>query len=293
MRLRLKLFKLFCWASVLAVLTVVTLWIVFLFYKGFSSLNLTLFFGHVTAWSAIIGERPVWNGIWPALMGTFSLITLTMILAIPPGIGCGIFLAQYATPKQKYWGGGLIDMLAGMPSIVMGLFGFLLILLLRHTFWPHANTSLILAAACLALLILPVIIVSTREALEAVPAHIKITSSSLGITHWQSIRHLLLPIASKGILGGLVLAIGRAAEDMAVIMLTGAVANSGLPAGLTGKFEALPFYIFVTAAEYQSTEELSKGYGAALVLLALSTVLLTCAALLERAYKKRWKGAHD
>lgn len=287
----LKLFTLFCWFSILLVLGIVITWVGFLAYRGLGTLKPDLFFGNISAWLAITGQRPVWEGIWPAFIGTFSLVCLTMLLAIIPGVGCGIFLAEFASPRQRTWGGGLIDVLAGMPSIVMGLFGFLLILLLRHTFWPAANTGLLLAAGCLALLVLPVIIVTTREALEAVSPQVKITASSLGMSKWQCIRHLLLPVASKGILGGVVLAIGRVAEDMAVIMLTGVVANSGLPAGLTGKFEALPFHIYITAAEYQSIEELNRGFGTSLVLLGLSTFLLICAALLERAYKRRWKGS--
>ena len=290
----LKICNLLCWLAVLLLIGLIAGGLCFLVYKGFAGLNSALFFGNTPVWEAVIGKRPVWDGIWPALVGTFSLVCLTMFLALLPGISCGIFLSEYASPKQRNWGNSLVDILAGMPSIVMGLFGFLLILLLRHTFWPQANTCLLLAAGCLALLILPVIIVTTREALQAIPSNLRLTASSLGLKRWQSIRHIFLPCASKGILGGVVLAIGRAAEDMAVIMLTGVVANSGLPAGLTGKFEALPFHIYVISAEYQSADELTKGFSTSLVLLALSTLFLVGAGLLERAYRKRWKGgAHS
>ena len=148
---------------------------------------------------------------------------------------------------------------------------------------------MLLAASCLALLVLPVIIVTTREALESVPFDLRITASSLGISKIQCIRYLLLPTVSRGILSGVVLAIGRCAEDTAVIMLTGAVANSGLPAGLGGKFEALPFSIYITAAEYQSDLELARGFGNALVLLCFSTFILFCATLIEKSYKNRWQ----
>ena len=286
----LKTCKLLCWLAILLLILLIAGGLCFLFYKGFTGLNTALFFGNTPVWKAITGKLPVWDGIWPALVGTFSLVCLTLLLALLPGISCGIFLSEYATQKQRSWGNSIVDILAGMPSIVMGLFGFLLILLLRHTFWPQANTCLLLASGCLALLILPVIIVTTREALQSIPLNLRLTTSSLGLKRWQSIKHIFLPCASNGILGGIVLAIGRAAEDMAVIMLTGVVANSGLPAGLSGKFEALPFHIYVIAAEYQSADELTKGFSTSLVLLALSTLFLICAGLLERAYKKRWKG---
>lgn len=286
----LMLFKLFCTLAVALMLALVLVLIGFLLQKGLSTLNLELFFGKVAPWDAITGRRPVWQGIWPALLGTFSLVCLTMALAFLPGIGCGIFLAEYATPWQRRVGSSIVDMMAGIPSIVMGLFGFLLILLLRRTFWPQANTSLLLAAACLALLVLPVIIVTTREAFEAIPANIRLTATTLGICKFQCVWHILLPSASRGLFGGLVLAIGRVAEDTAVIMLTGVVANSGMPAGLTHKFEALPFTIYVTAAEYQSAQELARGFSTSLVLLFLSAFILLCAGMIEKSYKRFWAG---
>ena len=93
------------------------------------------------------------------------------------------------------------------------------------------------------------------------------------------------------VFGGIMLAMGRAAEDTAVIMLTGVVVNSGLPAGLGSKFEALPFLIFYTAAQYVDQNELLRGFGAALVLLVLSAGLLYAASKLQRTMEKRWKGA--
>ena len=105
------------------------------------------------------------------------------------------------------------------------------------------------------------------------------------------IWHVLLPAVRQGVNAGIILAIGRAAEDTAVIMLTGAVANAGLPAGLGMKFEALPFTIFYTAAQYQSQEELARGFGAALVLLAVSGIMLGVSQLVEKRFRRRWRGA--
>ena len=258
----------------------------FLVMKGISALNLALFFGDTPIWQGITGSIPIWNGIWPALLGTGSLVCLSILLAIFPGVGCGIFLAEYASGKSKKIATSIINILAGVPSIVMGLMGFIIILFLRSTFWPEANTALLLAAICLALLVLPVIVITTKESLESLPMQLRITAMSIGLRKGHCIRKILLPSASRGIFAGIILAIGRSAEDTAVIMLTGAVANSGLPAGLGSKFEALPFHIYLTAAEYQSELELAQGFATALVLLFFSVILMLLAAKFESSYRK-------
>lgn len=260
----------------------------YLLWRGLPTLGFELFFGRTPPLDALLGSRPVWDGIWPACAGTLCLVGLTLCLAVFPGVGCGLYLSEYATPARRRRIGHAVDLLAGMPSIVMGLFGFSLILLLRRTLFPEANTSLLLAAGCLALLVLPVLVAATREAMDAVPQSLRLGASALGLTPAQRLRHVLLPAAARGIGSGVVLALGRAAEDTAVIMFTGVVANAGLPAGLGGKFEALSFHIYYTAAQYQDQAELARGFGAAVVLLVLSGGLLVAARGLESGYRRRW-----
>lgn len=262
----------------------------FLLLKGLPTWGTELFFGDTAPMDAIMGKAPVWEGIWPAFMGTLCLMTVTMSLVLLPGIGCGIFLAEYATPLWKKRVNTAIDLLAGAPSIVMGLFGFTLILFLRRAFFPEANTCLFLAAGCLSLLVTPVLVVNTREALEAVPSSIKLAATSLGLSKNQIIFCLAVPMAVRGIVSGSILAMGRCAEDTAVIMLTGAVANAGLPSSLWAKFEALPFTIYYTMAHYQSQEELNLAFGAALLLLFLATAMVALAKLLEVGHKLFWQG---
>ena len=269
-----RLLRLFAAAAPLCVVAVTAVLLVFLFLRGGQALGVSLFFGDTPPWEAVFGLRPVWDGIWPACAGTLCLVGVTVTLALFPGVGCGLFLAEYASPRQRSLIGGAVDVLAGTPSIVMGLFGFTLILFLRRTLWPEANTCLLLAGGCLALLVLPVLIVTTRDALDALPPELRLTAAALGLSRASTLRRVLLPAASRGVGSGVMLTIGRAAEDTAVILLTGVVANAGLPAGLGAKFEALPFFIYYTAAQYQDQAELARGFGAALVLLALSVLLL-------------------
>ncbi len=284
------LLKVLSYAAALLVLSAFSLLFGFLLLKGLPMLNLRLFFGDTSAYDAVIRLRPVWDGIWPAFAGTFYLLALTMAMALVPGIGCGVFLARFAEGRTRELLSLAVDLLAGVPSIVMGLFGFVLILFMRRTFAPEATTCVLLAAFCLALLVLPSLVVTTRGALESLPVKLAESGRALGFSEKQLLRHLLLPAAAEGILGGVMLAMGRAAEDTAVIMLTGVVINSGLPAGLASKFEALPFLIYYTAAQYTDEAELTRGFGAALVLLLLSSSLLGAAWLLQRGMKRRWRG---
>lgn len=276
--------------AALAVTAALLLLVVFLIARGFPALGRELFFGNTPPLDALLGRRAVWDGLWPAAGGTLCLLALTMTFALLPGIGGGVFLACYASQRQKYWLGLSVDLLAGIPSIVMGLFGFVLIVFLRRTLLPNGTTCLLLASFCLALLVLPSLVVGTRNALESLPERLYITAAALGFSHDRAVLRLLVPAAGRGILGGVILAMGRAAEDTAVIMLTGVVANAGMPAGLTAKFEALPFRIYYTVAQYADQRELAGGFGAALILLFLSGGLLLCAWALQRGLEGRWRG---
>lgn len=285
-----RLLKVFSYLSAMTVFASFASLIVFLLMHGLPVLNKALFFGDTSVFDAVIRLKPVWEGIWPAFAGTFCLIVLTMTMALLPGIGCGIYLAKFAKGRTKEALSTAVDLLASVPSIVMGLFGFVLILFLRKTFVHDATTCVALAAFCLALLVLPALVVTTRTSLESLPYSLEETGRSLGLSERQILRHLLLPSAGTGILSGVMLAMGRAAEDTAVIMLTGVVVNSGIPAGLGSKFEALPFLIYYTAAQYADETELLRGFGAALVLLMLSLGLMALAFAFQKGMQKRWKG---
>lgn len=280
--------KILAWLSATLISCAMLFLLGMLIWRGGAALNLELFFGDAPPLSAMFGLVPVWDALWPACVGTFSLLILTMLLALGPGIGGGIYLARHASAKMQHTIGFALDLLAGVPSIVIGLFGFTLLLALRSSF-PQAGPSLLLSAFCLALLVLPVLVVTTRNALQSLPPQLSLTGTALGLSPWAVTRRILLPSASRGILGGVLLAAGRTAEDTAVIMLTGAVANAGMPSGLTMRYEALPFTIFYQASEYRNAHELSQAFATALVLLILSIMLLVLATMFERKMDRQWR----
>ena len=277
------------WAAFLIVIFGVGSLIIFLMYRGISAINLKLFFGDTPAFDAIFALKPVWNGIWPAVAGTLSLLLLTMTIVLIPGISCGVYLACFASERERDFIGESVDILAGIPSIVMGLFGLELVIILRRFFLPNATTCLFLSSLCLAILVLPTLITATRSSIEALPSQLKLTAEALGMSKSDTVRHLLIPSAGSGILGGIILTMGRTMEDTAVIMLTGAVANAGLPRGLGAKFEALPFKIYYTSAQYTSSDELMQGFGTALLLLFLSWILILAAKIFQKRLMLKWQ----
>lgn len=279
------------WATLSAatVLASVGTLLAFLLTRSLPVLDLRLFFGDTPILAAFLGRQPVWDGLFAACVGTLSLVVLASLMAIPVGVAGGVALSQYLNGPLAAALRFSANALAGVPSIVMGLFGFSLIILLRHTVAPEANTSLLLSAVCIALLVLPYTINATAQSLDTLPEELRLLGPSLGMTSWQSLRRILLPASGRRILGGVVLSMGRAAEDTAVILLTGVVAHGGLPRGLFDKFEALPFTIYYLAAQYQSTHDLDKGFGAALTLLGLTVLLFCIARALQGRMEKEWK----
>lgn len=247
---------------------------------------MSLFFGNADPWLALLLRVPVWDGIWPAVMGTVLLVIMSGLMAIPVGIMAGIYLSEYSSGWFSELADSAIDLLAAMPSIVMGLFGFTLILLLKKTVAPSADVGLLPAAFCLAILSIPYMVKTTRLALGNVDSDRRLTGLALGFNRLQNIFYVLLPASGREILNGMILTIGRSAEDTAVILLTGVVANAGAPTRMSDKFEAIPFFIYFTASEHKTVEELDKGFGAAIVLLFVAGSLFMLSKLIGKTVNK-------
>jgi phosphate transport system permease protein len=225
------------------------------------------------------------GGIYPAIVGTVFLIVGSMAVALPMGTMAAIYLNEYAGETRTTW---LIEMainnLAGTPSVVFGLFG--LALFVKYL---NFGSSLLSSCLTLSLLILPVIIRSTEEALIAVPQEYRDSSLALGVSKWQTIWHVVLPAAIPGITTGSILSIGRVAGETAPILLTGvAYFLPRLPDSIYSQFMALPYHLFVLATSGTNiTQTRPLQYGTALVLLVIVLGLNIIAVLIRRHYRKK------
>jgi phosphate transport system permease protein len=282
-----KLIIAWSWICSLGLVAAVAGILGFVFVKSIPVLNLQLIFGTTRPLKALLMQAPVFDGLLPAIAGTLILVLTAVGLALPVGLGAGIYLAEYSRGRVKQVLSLFFDILAGIPSIVVGLFGFSLAVFLHHHLSDRIYPCLLISALSLAFLVLPYLIRSTQAALERLPARERITAPALGASKLQNIRFVLVPRALDGIVSGVILSIGRCAEDTAVIMLTGAVASAGIPASLLGTYEALPFYIYYISSQYMDRQELLRGYGAAVVLLLLCSVLFLLSFMIKRRLKRR------
>jgi len=230
-------------------------------------------------------KSPTFNaggGIYPAILGTILLVIGTIVVSLPIGLGAAIYLSEYSSKNllTRIIRIGIIS-LAGVPSIVYGLFGFSFFVL-----FLGFDKSLLAGALTLSLMILPVVITASREAIDAVPEHFREVSLSLGATKWQTIRHAVIPHALSGILTGTILGIGRAAGETAPILLIASAWLVNTPTsvvGRGGRFMALPNYLYSTYALVgKSMENPNTPYGIALVLMLL-VFLITLPAIIIRA----------
>lgn len=277
------------WISSLVLLGAVTAVLGFLFVNGLPALNLRLIFGDADPVAALLLRQPVLSGLLPAAAGTLVLVLTAVGLALPVGLGAGIYLAEYGRGRIKYWLSLLFDILAGIPSVVVGLFGFSLAIFLHHHLSRRIYPCLLISALALAFLVWPYLIRSTQTALESLPVRERIAAPALGAGRFQNIRLVLLPRALDGIVSGIILAIGRCAEDTAVIMLTGAVASAGMPTSFLDAYEALPFSIYYLSSQYLDRQELLNGYGAAIILLVVCSGLFMLSFGIKRRMAKRFR----
>lgn len=278
------------WLSSLILVGAVSSIIVFLVYKGWRALNRQFIFGQTNIVEALLLQKPVFDGLLPAIAGTLFLVVTAVGLALPIGLATGIYLSEYSKGRIKQTLTLLFEILAGIPSIVVGLFGFSMALYLHQHLSRMIYPSLLIAAVSLSFLVLPYLIRSTQSALESLPLNLRVIAPALGASKLQNIILVLIPGSLNGIVSGVLLSIGRCAEDTAVIMLTGAVAMAGIPKSLFDKFEALPFYIYYISSQYKDQQELLKGYGAAVILLVLCTVLYVLSLVIKTVMGKTMEG---
>lgn len=224
-------------------------------------------------------------GAQSAITGTLWVISITALLTLPTGIAAAIYLEEYAD-KNRWWNRVIelnIQNLAAIPSIVYGILGLGII---ARTF--GLGFSVITASITLGLLVLPIVIIASREAIRAVPPSIREGSLALGATQWQTISRQVLPAAIPGIATGSILALSRAIGEAAPLLMLGAVSFIRFnPDGLFASYTVLPIQIFNWIS--QSREGFHILASAAIVILLVILLLMNSVAIwLRNRYQKRW-----
>lgn len=262
----------------LLVIVPVALIVAFIVFKGWRSINWQFLSMFPTN-----GMRE--GGIFPAIVGTFYLVLGSLVVTLPLGVLAAIYLYEYAGNSRlsRIINLAIIN-LAGVPSIVYGLFGLSLFVVTLKM-----GVSILAGALTLSIMNIPLVITATREALNSVPYSFREVSYSLGVSKWQTIRHAVLPFALPGILTGAILSVARAAGETAPILFTvAAFYLPNLPKGIFDQAMALPYHLYIISTQIPNISESSR-YGTALVLVALVLSMNLFAVIIRSHFRKRKK----
>ena len=246
--------------------------------------------GKMITWSFLTeGPRKFMTegGIFPAIVGTFWLTISSIAFAVPLGVLTAVYLTSYAKP---YWFVRVVrianNTLAGVPSIIYGLFGLTVFVRLLHF-----DVSILSGALTLGILALPVIINTSEEAIRSVPKDFKEASLALGATERQTILRVILPTALPNILTGTIISIGRVAGETAPILFTAATFYTRrLPTSVMDEVMVLPYHIYALMTEgAHADKQVPIAYGTAVVLLALVLIISTVAIFIRYNIRKKRK----
>ena len=248
-------------------------------------------FGFVTG---TIGSDPAEQGIWPGLFGSIFIGVGVVVVAIPLGIGAAIYLEEYASTRNRLTRLIMVNIrnLAGVPAVIYGVLG--LIIFVEWLEPVTAGETVITAGLTMAILVLPIIIITSMEAIRAVPQGLRDAGYGVGASRWEVTRDHVLPYAAPGILTGTVLAIARALGEAAPLILIGAITGLLPRTGLTENFTALPMLIFNWAGR-PNTPGAAIGWSnaaaaAGLVLLVVVLFFNAAAILLRNRFEKKRVG---
>ena len=274
-----KLFQLLFMMMTLLLILPVMLILGMLIYKGGGIISVDFLFSNPT-------DGMTAGGIFPAIFGTIWLVAVALLVSVPVGVAAAIYLSEYAPDN---WLTRLINLaiinLAGVPSIVHALFG-----VGAFVIFFGFGTSILAASLTLAIMTLPVVIVASRESLQAVPHAFREACWNMGATRWQTIRRVVLPNAVSGILTGVILEVSRTTGETAPIMFTGAVFFLPfLPQGVFDQTMALSLHLFVVSTQVPGVPE-NLPYGVALVLIGM-VLAMNSVSIAFRMYlrgKKKW-----
>lgn len=273
------LFRIALLASLAIALLFLAMLLVYVVEEGWPRLNSMLWENQPSI------RRPETSGIQSGIFGTLWIIGLTAIMALPTGILAAIYLEEYA--DRTKWYNKLIELnisnLAAVPSIVYGILGLGII-----ARWLQFGFTVMTGAVTISLLVLPIVIISAREAIRAVPPSIREGSLALGATQWQTIYRQVLPASIPGIATGSILALSRAIGEAAPFLMLGAATLVRFnPEGVWSSFTVLPLQIYSFISRPQ--EEFAILAAAAIVILLAILLLMNSVAIwLRNRYQKRW-----
>jgi phosphate transport system permease protein len=245
-------------------------------FKGISQIDVTFF----TKPAALFGEK---GGIADALLGSALIVGMAMILAVPVAILVAIYIAEYAGPKAASFFRVMLDVLNGVPAIIVGIFIYGL-LVVGH------GQSAIYGAMALAILMIPMVARATQEVLELVPRHLREASLALGIPRWRTVYSIVLPTAIGGILTGVVIAVARVAGETAPLLFTSSITQNQISFDVHNALPTLPVRIF-TLSESPSPDDQAAAWAAALVLIAFVLVMNILAKTFAGRKRKSLEGS--
>jgi phosphate transport system permease protein len=246
-----------------------------LIYKGVSQLSLDF----LTKPRPLFGEK---GGIADALVGSALIVGMAMVMAVPVSIFVAIFMSEYAGPRLSTALRIVLDVLNGVPAIVVGIFVFGLLVVGR-------GQSAIYGAFALAILMLPMVARATQEVLEIVPRSLREASLALGVTRWRTTASIILPTAIGGILTGVVIAVARVAGETAPLLFTSSIAANQVSTDVSNALPTLPVTIFVFS-ESPSPDEQAAAWAAALVLIAFVLVMNILAKVFAGRKRRKLEG---
>ncbi len=274
-----KLFQLLFMIMTLLLILPVLIILGMLVYKGGGIISVDFLFSNPT-------DGMTAGGIFPAIFGTIWLVAVALMVSVPIGVAAAIYLSEYAPDN---WLTRIINLaiinLAGVPSIVHALFG-----VGAFVIFFGFGTSILAASLTLAIMTMPVVIVASRESLQAVPHAFREACWNMGATRWQTIRRVVLPNAVSGILTGVILEVSRTTGETAPIMFTGAVFFLPfLPQGVFDQTMALSLHLFVVSTQVPGVPD-ELPYGVALVLIAMVLIMnsVSIAFRMHLRSKKKW-----
>ena len=271
------------WLSGWIIVMILIFLLGYIFYNGIPSLSFHYLFAEPE------GGRYDTGGILYQIIATLYLIFGAMIVAAPIGVLAAVYLTEYA--PQNFIADGIrfaIETLAGIPSVIYGLFGLaFFVLFLKFEY------SLLAGSLAVSIMILPVIIRTSEEALRSVPKNFRESSIALGVNKWQTITNVVLPSAFPGILTGLLLSVGRIVGESAILILAAGGSITGLPRLLAGDYpyflpdsaRTLAVHLYYQATSYGSH---SKAFATAVVLIFIITFLNSCIDKISKRYRKKY-----